>query len=79
MSLSALPGQLPLAAQNDPALAHARKLLRSTPLIDGHNDLAWEIRVSPTAPGDVAAYNLRARTPGQTDLERLRARRGLRC
>jgi membrane dipeptidase len=73
LSLSAVPGQLPLAAQDDPALVHARKLLRSTPLIDGHNDLAWEIRVSPTAPGAVEAYDLRARTPGQTDLERLRA------
>lgn len=73
MSLSAVPGQDPLAAQEDPALAHARELLRSTPLIDGHNDLAWEIRASATAPRDVAAYDLRARTWGQTDLERLRA------
>jgi membrane dipeptidase len=61
------------AAQSDPALERARKILRSVPLIDGHNDLAWEIRESKTAPMDVAAYDLRTRTPGQTDLERLKA------
>ena len=61
------------AAQSDPALERARKLLRSVPLIDGHNDLAWEIRESRTAPMDVAAYDLRTRTPGHTDLERLKA------
>jgi membrane dipeptidase len=61
------------AAQSDPALERARKLLRSVPLIDGHNDLAWEIRQSKTAPRDVAAYDLRGRTPGDTDLERLKA------
>ena len=61
------------AAQSDPTLERARKLLRSVPLIDGHNDLAWEIRESKTAPMDVAAYDLRTRTPGHTDLERLKA------
>ena len=60
------------AAQNDPALERARKILRSVPLIDGHNDLAWEIRQSETAPMDVAAYDLRTRTTGHTDLERLK-------
>jgi membrane dipeptidase len=43
------------------------------PLIDGHNDLAWTIRESKTAPMDVAAYDLRTRTSGHTDLERLKA------
>jgi membrane dipeptidase len=61
------------AAQSDPALERARRILRSVPLIDGHNDLAWEIRHSKTAPMDVAAYDLRTRTPGHTDLERLKA------
>jgi membrane dipeptidase len=61
------------AAQSDPALERARKILRSVPLIDGHNDLAWEIRQSKTAPMDVAAYDLRVRAPGHTDLERLKA------
>ena len=62
-----------LSAQDDPALARARRLLASTPLIDGHNDLVWEIRASPTAPRDVAAYDLRSTRPGHTDLARLRS------
>jgi membrane dipeptidase len=56
----------------DRDLEHARKLLESTPLIDGHNDLPWEIRTSTTAPRDVAAYDLRARSPKHTDLDRLK-------
>src|SRR3954470_2791757 len=60
------------AQSRDPALEHARKLLKSTPLIDGHNDLPWEIRESKTAPRDVAAYNLRQRSPKHTDLGRLK-------
>jgi membrane dipeptidase len=63
----------PLTAQDDPALAHARALLKSVPLIDGHNDLPWEIRTSETAPRDVQAYNLNAAAPGNTDIARLRA------
>jgi membrane dipeptidase len=63
---------LAAAQSKDRALEHARKLLRSTPLIDGHNDLPWEIRVAKTAPRDVAAYNLRGRSPKHTDLGRLK-------
>lgn len=63
----------PAAAQEDAALKHARALLKTVPLIDGHNDLPWEIRVSKTAPMDVQAYNLNAKTPGNTDIARLRA------
>ncbi len=61
-----------MAAQTDPALEHARKLLASTILIDGHNDLPWEIRTFKDAPGDVAAYDLRGQVPGYTDLARLK-------
>ena len=62
----------PAGAQSkDRALEHAKKLLRSTPLIDGHNDLPWAIRESEKAPRDVAAYDLRTRTTGHTDLSRL--------
>jgi len=61
-----------MAQSSDPALEHARKLLRSTPLIDGHNDLPWEIRTSKTAPRDVAAYDLRTTTPKHTDLARMK-------
>jgi membrane dipeptidase len=57
----------------DRALEQARKLLSSTPLIDGHNDLPWEIRESKAAPRDVAAYDLRTRSPKHTDLDRLKA------
>jgi len=58
---------------DDPALLRARKLLAKHPVIDGHNDLPWAIRENEKAPGDVVAYDLRLRTPGHTDLERLRA------
>jgi len=68
--LTAMPS-LARAQSKDRALEHARKLLRSTPLIDGHNDLPWAIRESKTAPRDVAAYDLRTRTTGHTDLSRL--------
>jgi membrane dipeptidase len=59
------------AQSSDPALEHARRLLESTPLIDGHNDLPWEIRESKTAPRDVAAYDIRRTAPKQTDLPRM--------
>ena len=55
----------------DPALVRARKLLRSVPLIDGHNDLPWRIRAEVPAPRDVAAYDLRQHTSGHTDFARL--------
>ncbi len=64
---------LPAGAQEDAALAHARALLKTVPLIDGHNDLPWEIRTSKTAPMDVQAYNLNTQTLGNTDIARLRA------
>ena len=61
----------PLGAQDD-AMERVRKLLTITPLFDGHNDLPWAIRQSEAAPKDVAAYDLRTRTAGHTDIERLR-------
>jgi len=60
------------ALDRDTALARAEAILSRHPVIDGHNDLPWAIRENPQAPGDVAAYDLRARTKGATDLERLR-------
>jgi membrane dipeptidase len=53
-------------------VALARRALRATPLTDGHNDLPWRIREDTLKPRDVEAYDLRRRTPGHTDLERLR-------
>jgi membrane dipeptidase len=59
-------------APSDPNMARAVRVLRSTPLVDTHNDLPWEIRTNRQHPRDVAAYDLRRRTPGHTDVERLR-------
>jgi membrane dipeptidase len=53
-------------------IERARRVLSTTPLIDGHNDLPWAIRESKTAPHDVEAYDLRKKTPGMTDLDRLK-------
>ncbi len=72
-ALALVSAAAPAAAQADSALERARKLLRSTPLIDGHNDLPWAIREVETAPRDVARYDLRGQVPGHTDLARLRA------
>jgi len=79
LSLGSLLGaMLPLAAQtpsasaNDRYLARAKRILKQTPLIDGHNDLPWRIREDSIARGNVDAYDLRKRTPGHTDLDRLR-------
>src|SRR5690606_6318837 len=73
--VAAVVGSLPAAAQQpDPFhLERVRQILRRAPLIDGHNDLPWAIREYGAAPMDVDAYDLRRRTPGHTDLERLRA------
>ena len=59
-------------AADDPALAHARAVLAAHPVIDGHNDLPWQIREHATPARDVAAYDIRKRTSGNTDLPRLR-------
>lgn len=66
------PRQSAHAQAADANLERAKRILRTTPLIDGHNDLAWAIRENRRAPRDVEAYDLRKRTPGHTDLERLR-------
>jgi membrane dipeptidase len=66
-----------VGAQQDSDLATAIRVLESTPLIDGHNDLPWAIRESEIAPHDVEAeaHDLRGRTPFHTDIERLRTGR----
>ena len=60
------------AGPHDLYLARAKRILRQTPLIDGHNDLPWRIREDTIARGNVDAYDLRTHRPGQTDLDRLR-------
>lgn len=64
---------VPASEGGDEHMAVARRVLATTPLFDGHNDLPWAIRNHEAAPRNVAAYDLRSRTPGHTDLARLRA------
>ena len=70
--LLAVALSISLAAQTDPHMAKARRVLRAVPLVDGHNDLPWAIRNFTQAPRDVEAYDLRKPTSGQTDFARLR-------
>ena len=72
LGLAAISAARPTPEAEDSALRHARQLLKSTPLIDGHNDLPREIFDYPKAPGDVEAYDLRTHRPGETDLPRMR-------
>jgi len=60
------------AQANDPNMARALKVLRAAPVMDGHNDLPWRIREDTAHPMDVEAYDLRKKTPGMTDLARLK-------
>ncbi|MBJ6123681.1 hypothetical protein [Sphingomonas mollis] len=57
----------------DPASIRAEQVLRRAPVIDGHNDLAWELREGSR----VETTDLRRGTdalprPLQTDIARLR-------
>ncbi len=63
----------PLSGQTaDRNMALARRVLRTTPLVDGHNDLPWRIREDTIVRGDPERYDLRKPTPGMTDIARLR-------
>jgi len=69
-----LAGMLASAAHAETEwITRARAVLARHPLIDGHNDLPWVIREQGKPPRDVAAYDLRSRTAGDTDIARLRA------
>jgi membrane dipeptidase len=57
---------------SDPYLARALNVLSTTPLIDGHNDLPWEVRTNKGAEYDVNLYDLRVHSKGMTDIDRLR-------
>ncbi len=61
------------AQKDDQYLARAKRILRSSPLVDGHNDLPWRIREDTLHANDIEAYDLRKKTPGMTDLARLKA------
>jgi len=60
------------SGSSDANMARALRVLRASPVMDGHNDLPWRIREDTVHPHDVEAYDLRKRTPGMTDLARLK-------
>jgi len=79
--LCAAPGATPAADSANPGLqARVARILKSTPLIDGHNDLPWEIR--ERFKSELAAVDLNSDTstlpfpadgaPLMTDIPRLR-------
>lgn len=72
LALALLPAPVAPAAGTAPdeALARARRVLKSVPLVDGHNDLPWVLREE--AASDLARYDVAVKAPGQTDLPRLR-------
>src|SRR5271170_296980 len=72
-SRGATPPPSPDTAEAQAALQHARALLRTTPLVDGHNDTVWLIREDKTSHGQVELYDLRQPGRAETDLARLRA------
>jgi len=74
LALLVLPACVPVQSQQavDPHLEIARRVLATTPMFDGHNDLPWAIRQARGTARGVAAYDLRARAPGHTDIARLR-------
>jgi membrane dipeptidase len=68
----AADAQTPTPTPSAADIARARRVLSTTPLVDGHNDLPWAIREATTAPHDVEAYDLRKTVKGHTDLARLK-------
>ena len=67
IAVTALHGQDPSPALRD----RARALLSASPLIDGHNDLPWELRTR--ADYDLDRIDIRQAQPAlQTDIARLR-------
>ncbi len=76
LGVLALAASFPTAVTaQDVHLEKALRVLATTPLVDGHNDLPWVIRNSEAGPHDVEApeHDLRKETSFHTDLERLRA------
>lgn len=73
LAVSMLALAVPAAAQDGEA--RVREILRTTPLIDGHNDLPWALRQGyGNDPHAVdLATNLDASTALHTDIPRLRA------
>ncbi|MGX1785341.1 dipeptidase [Bosea sp. NPDC055332] len=60
----------------DAAYDKALALLDRIPLIDGHNDLPYVVRLDPAAKGDLAAYDLgKVHPETDTDIPRMQAGR----
>jgi hypothetical protein len=55
----------------DDAVDHAKELLQSAPVFDGHNDLPWVYR--EYFDGDVEGYDISVKAQYDTDIPRLRA------
>ncbi|HEX8392072.1 MAG TPA: dipeptidase [Longimicrobium sp.] len=71
-ALLAAPAAAHAQSAADPLLARALRIHRSAPLVDGHNDLPWEIREK--AQGDLGAMDPRGTlAQNHTDIPRLRA------
>ena len=74
--LAAAAAPAVLAQSPDPAMARVRAVLRTTPLIDGHNDLPWHLRENADSRTDTIDLNRdtsRLTPPMHTDIPRLRA------
>jgi membrane dipeptidase len=72
-SLAAQSAGQPLRTADYAArVAHVRQLLKTTPLMDAHNDLPWAMREYTAAPLDVEAYDISKPTKGMTDIARMR-------
>ncbi len=69
---AALAAAAPAAAQDDALLQRARRIHAAAPLVDGHNDLPWEIREK--VQGNLFVMNPDGALPQQhTDVPRLKA------
>lgn len=75
MILAAMVAAAPSFAQSiDPAVqARIDRILKATPLIDGHNDLPWEVRDNHAFSVEgLAADSNKRKKPMMTDMARLR-------
>jgi membrane dipeptidase len=70
--LTALAAASAGAQSDDAALRRAKAILRTTPIVDTHNDLPWVIREKGTPPRDVESYDISKRARFDTDIPRLR-------
>ncbi|KAI1103727.1 membrane dipeptidase-domain-containing protein [Jackrogersella minutella] len=64
------PGQSPVDSTN--YAERTRRVLKSTPLIDGHNDLPWQLRIELHNRIYDGQVDLTKRLLGHTDIQRMR-------